>query len=368
MSTFLLFALACAPAPTRRVAVPAPATEAAFVPAEARLAAGDPSDLRGASPHDGPTRLPTAVAESRGEGPIVMAPVPLRDGVALLSPNRLRVIGPDGQERWSRQAHPAGPPLATEDGLAFAEEGGGVSIYSLGQGALKASFSGGAGGAEGGPVRLNDELAWADGAGTVHGQTGWSVALPAKAAGGLCSDGRRAYVSTVDGHVTALTHKGQDWQATVPGTPVGHPVTDGDRVVVAWQDRGGGGLSAFSALDGALRWTSPLVQTPLTPPTLGEALYVPVKGGEIVALDLESGQQRWTAALGSPVTSRPAASRTGLYVGDLDGRLHRLDKDDGGLIWTLELNLPIEASPTLLPGALLVGLADGRLLTLRENP
>ncbi len=95
---------------------------------------------------------------------------------------------------------------------------------------------------------------------------------------------------------------------------------------------------------------------------------MPVKGGEIVALDLESGQQRWTAALGSPVTSRPAASRTGLYVGDLDGRLHRLDKDDGGLIWTLELNLPIEASPTLLPGALLVGLADGRLLTLRENP
>jgi hypothetical protein len=41
-------------------------------------------------------------------------------------------------------------------------------LYSLGQGALKASFSGGAGGAEGGPVRLNDELAWADRAGTVH--------------------------------------------------------------------------------------------------------------------------------------------------------------------------------------------------------
>jgi outer membrane protein assembly factor BamB len=72
--------------------------------------------------------------------------------------------------------------------------------------------------------------------------------------------------------------------------------------------------------------------------------------------------------VGSALTSRPTASRTGLYVGDLDGRLHRLDKDDGGLIWTLELSLPIEASPTLLPGALLVGLADGRLLTLRETP
>ncbi len=368
MSTLLLFALACAPAPTRRVAVPAPATEAAFVPAEARLEAGDPSDQRGASPHDGPTRLPTVVAESRGEGPIDMPPVVLRDGFALVSPNRLRVIGADGQERWSRQARLAGPPLVTEDGLAVAEEGGGVSLYSLGQGALKASFSGGAGGAEGGPVRLNDELAWADRAGTVQGQTGWSVALSDKTAGGLCSDGRRAYVSTVDGRLSALTHKGLEWQATVPGKPVGHPVTDGDRVVVAWQDRGGGGVSAFSAVDGALRWTSPLVQTPLTPPTLGEALYVPVKGGEIVALDLSTGQQRWTAAVGSAITSRPTASRTGLYVGDLDGRLHRLDKDDGGLIWTLELSLPIEASPTLLPGALLVGLADGRLLTLRETP
>jgi len=302
------------------VAVPAPATEAAFVPAEARLEAGDPSDQRGASPHDGPTRLPTVVAESRGEGPIDMPPVVLRDGFALVSPNRLRVIGADGQERWSRQARLAGPPLVTEDGLAVAEEGGGVSLYSLGQGALKASFSGGAGGAEGGPVRLNDELAWADRAGTVQGQTGWSVALSDKTAGGLCSDGRRAYVSTVDGRLAALTR------------------------------------------------TSPLVQTPLTPPTLGEALYVPVKGGEIVALDLSTGQQRWTAAVGSALTSRPTASRTGLYVGDLDGRLHRLDKDDGGLIWTLELSLPIEASPTLLPGALLVGLADGRLLTLRETP
>ena len=322
------------------------------MPAEARLLPHRPSSRAGGSPHDGPIGAPRVVSAWAGEGPVHEEPVDVDGATLIVAERRLRLVGPDGVERWSRIEESAGPALYEDQQLAVALAAGGVQQLSASRGEVKRSLEGGAA-AIGGPLLLNGELAWVDEAG----------GRPT----GLCADEERIFVALADGHLAATAPRGRLWTSPLPGAPVGHPITDGGVVYVAWRDGSGGGLSAFGAHDGEKLWTGLLAAAPSTPPTLGEALYLGLRGGAVAAISTDGGILRWTAELGAEVSARPAVSRTGLYVGDGDGRLHRLDKDDGGLIFTVELPAPVAATPLLRPGALQVALTDGQLLTLREG-
>jgi outer membrane protein assembly factor BamB len=154
------------------------------------------------------------------------------------------------------------------------------------------------------------------------------------------------------------------------------------------------------------RWTVPFPTAPAAPPGFDEhAAYVPLKGGELVAVALERGAVRWKVELVTGFT--PATGdgfvfaagdglvlafeeRTGatawrtpvggelagpvyfdaglLIVTKADGELVTLRAQDGSVRWRQAIGAPLAVAPSAAGDRLYVGLQDGRVLALnREN-
>jgi outer membrane protein assembly factor BamB len=157
---------------------------------------------------------------------------------------------------------------------------------------------------------------------------------------------------------------------------------------------------ALIALDP--RWTVPFPTAPAAPPGFDEqAAYVPLKGGELVAITLERGEVRWKVDLATAFT--PATGdglvfaagdavvlafeeRTGaaawktpvggalagpahfdaglLIVTKTDGELIALRAQDGTVVWRQPIGSPLAVAPSAAGDRLYAGLQDGRVLAL----
>jgi outer membrane protein assembly factor BamB len=91
-------------------------------------------------------------------------------------------------------------------------------------------------------------------------------------------------------------------------------------------------------------------------------VYVGSQSGELLALELETGELRWkyqaTEAIGE---SSPAVSDGVVYVGDLAGVLHAVEVKSGAGLWTFESEAEIRSSPVVVDGKVLFGSYDGHL-------
>jgi len=153
------------------------------------------------------------------------------------------------------------------------------------------------------------------------------------------------------------------------------------------------------------RWTVPFDTAPAALPGYDEhTAYVPLKGGELIAVSLEDGRVRWKVELETAFT--PATGdgfafaardslvmafedRTGatawrtLVGGELagpvyfdagllvatksDGELVALRGQDGGVVWRQALGAPLAVRPSAFGDRLYVGLNDGRVLALNRE-
>ncbi|MGD9904636.1 MAG: PQQ-binding-like beta-propeller repeat protein [Vicinamibacterales bacterium] len=159
-------------------------------------------------------------------------------------------------------------------------------------------------------------------------------------------------------------------------------------------------LAAGGTLD--LRWVSADGQAAAAPPALdADTAYVPMRGGRLVAFDLDSGRVRWAvaaetgwapavgdgrvfaaladgmraydAATGRVLWQRPLPAPaaappywdTGWLVVSLEnGALAALRAADGETLWTATLGAPLQTAPAPALDALYLGLADGRVVAL----
>jgi outer membrane protein assembly factor BamB len=90
-----------------------------------------------------------------------------------------------------------------------------------------------------------------------------------------------------------------------------------------------GGPDRLLALDP--RWTISLTSPPAAAPGFDQQLaYVPLKGGEILAIDLDRGRVAWTVPL---TTTSPPATGDGMVFVAVDGALAALEQRTGATVW-----------------------------------
>jgi outer membrane protein assembly factor BamB len=98
---------------------------------------------------------------------------------------------------------------------------------------------------------------------------------------------------------------------------------------------------------------------------VGGTVYVGSQKGELVALDLASGRERWKYATGSQIgESSPAVSGGAVYVGDLGGTVHAVSARTGQRLWAFKTGTEVKSSPVVTAGKVLIGSYDQHLYCL----
>src|SRR6266568_1406929 len=89
-------------------------------------------------------------------------------------------------------------------------------------------------------------------------------------------------------------------------------------------------------------------------------------GGELLALDLETGKLRWRYSVeGEGIgESSPFVADGIVYVGDLKGNVHAVGAADGKRLWAFKTGGEVKASPVVVDGKVIVGSYDQHLYAL----
>ncbi|MBC8948339.1 MULTISPECIES: outer membrane protein assembly factor BamB [Xenorhabdus] len=243
-----------------------------------------------------------------------------------------------------------------------------------------------------------------------------SSRLPALLSGGLTVSGDRLYVGTEKAKIIALdaTNGKVEWESTVAGEALSRPVvsdgfvlihtgngmlqalheTDGN---IAWSVNmdtpslsvrgesapavaygaaivGGdnGRISAVLLSEGQLIWQQRISQVTgsteidrlndvdMTPVISDNVIYAIAYNGNLVAMDMRSGQIIWKRDLGS--VHDMVVTDSNIFIVDQDDRILSLRKSDGVTLWSqndlLHRNL---TAPEMYNGYLVVGDAEGYL-------
>lgn len=102
----------------------------------------------------------------------------------------------------------------------------------------------------------------------------------------------------------------------------------------------------------------------LRPAVDGGRVFVAARDGRVHALDLESGDRRWTTDTEIALGAGPAAGFGLVAVGGSDGMVIALDAGDGSVRWQAQLSGEVLASPALTARAVLVRTVDGYMRAL----
>jgi outer membrane protein assembly factor BamB len=179
------------------------------------------------------------------------------------------------------------------------------------------------------------------------------------------------------------------WQQGAKTWHVDAPVAvNGNQVLVAssYLDQEKSGLRAILSLDAATgdkQWETPLDQNPWAGATVigdlavcgtsnirYEPKDIPKARGLLVALDLKTGDKKWTKKLPGGVVSSVAASGNVVLSSCTDGKVRASDLSSGDEKWSYAASGPLFAGPAVAGGVVYAGdltgvvhainLADGK--------
>ena len=358
---------ACAPRATthRRVITdslpsdPGPASELETPESFSRSSGARNQDVRG------PAGTPRVLWRTDLGTPLVHDLVPWNDVVYTTGGGEVFCIRADGAECWRSAANAVGGLAVRAAGLDVPTSEGSMLHLSLADGSLLTTYDAG-GVISGSPVVLAEELVWVTTDGRVVAETDWAVSASDSSVGTAAADEQHLYFGTQTGELVATSRAQTRWRAVLPGPMVGGVIAASGLVFAAYTSEDGlkGGVTALSAVDGAVVWRMPLSDIPAAGPALGTVLVVADRRGEVVGFDPQTGDVVWTIEVGGAPTTAPTFGLYGLYLGNADGRLHRFDPDDGGEVWSIQLGATPSAAPAVLSGLVIVGLSDGSLVAV----
>lgn len=142
------------------------------------------------------------------------------------------------------------------------------------------------------------------------------------------ADDERLYVMTGDVMHALLIATGEEVWRVETGTLTAPPVVQSGWVIVAVA----GSIAAFRASDGTLVWRKNVGTVERRPAIDGDVLFVPVLEGSVVALNLQTGEDRWSTPLGGE-PGDPLAIGGKVYVASQDKRFYAIDASDGEVEW-----------------------------------
>lgn len=145
------------------------------------------------------------------------------------------------------------------------------------------------------------------------------------------------------------------------------PLPAGDRVYVP-----GPQLTVLGAANGSVVRTYDAQVYSNTRPALAEGtLYYAAGVGEtLVALDLDSGEPRWTTRVtGYEITASPTVGSRHIYVGTVGGTVEAFDRETGEAVWTVTLDdrFGLDTSPVVVGDTVYVGPAPFHVYALAEG-
>ena len=150
------------------------------------------------------------------------------------------------------------------------------------------------------------------------------------------------------------------WVVTFESTPVATPGYDATSAYIPLKD---GQLVAVNLDRGTIRWRRNIA-TALTPAT-GDGLVFVVTKDTIEAREAQAGNVRWQAPLPGGAAI-PLAYDTGwLLASTPAGDLVAMRASDGKPVWTRQLGAPLSGAPGPALDRLYLPLADHRLVSVR---
>jgi outer membrane protein assembly factor BamB len=149
------------------------------------------------------------------------------------------------------------------------------------------------------------------------------------------------------------------WVATFDGSPAAMPAFDERSAFVALR---GGPLVAIDLDRGTQRWRVDLIVD--FTPAVGKGRVFVAADSAIVALDAASGKTIWRTPLADALGA-PLYWDTGwLIASTKGGELAAFRAEDGEIVWRKTLGVPVGANPVAALDGLYLGLADGRVICL----
>ena len=192
------------------------------------------------------------------------------------------------------------------------------------------------------------------------------------------------YAGTLDGRVVALNATSEEvqWsrpigterssgmscgQSSVSSAIYATPVVDGDLVYIGTY---GGQVYALTIDRGTERWIHPrtgsigaIVGGPVI---ANETIYISSSDGRVYALAMAHGDEKWKSQrLADKLWTGPTAAGDTLYVSTFDGHIYALSAETGGLLdWSFESEAGFASSPVIREGTIYVGSFDNNLYAI----
>lgn len=232
---------------------------------------------------------------------------------------------------------------------------------------------------------FNLALVLAGGAGApVHAQSGtqlWSRTVSGAVWAPLAHHGGRLYFGSDDSTFYALDLREGEvgWRFDTGGIIRSGAVVAGGLVLFASDD---GYLYALEEATGSEVWRfdlasgdlSRVLPSPDPPyeydwahstPTVRDGLvYVGSATGELYAVDLGSGEERWRFESGGKIRSSPTVDGGNVYVGSWDGHVYALNAADGSLRWGFDTGGIVQGATTVGEGRVFAGSRSAAVFAL----
>lgn len=195
----------------------------------------------------------------------------------------------------------------------------------------------------------------------LDGAVRWKTELGGETAGpAVVADGR-VYCATTEGGLYAVEADDGTVAWRRPGSPVvGPPAVGSGGVFVA----SASGVSAYRR-DGSHRWTTRGVTAPAAASdgvvvSDGRVYAAAGDGAALVALDGDTGAERWRVAMDGDIRA-PVVTGETVYAQDAAGGLRALRAADGSKRWSTRQSLRARSAIAVGDGGLFVGTEAGLL-------
>jgi outer membrane protein assembly factor BamB len=198
--------------------------------------------------------------------------------------------------------------------------------------------------------------------------------------GGLAADGGKIYAATGFGSVLALdAGSGQVLWSKMFAIPIREAPTAAEgRVFVVNAESE---LLCLNGSDGSQFWgqkglpENAALMTSASPAVAGNLVFAPFTSGEITAVDIKTGQQKWTdsltkhsvntSATAIGEAARPVVDRDAVFAMSRGGQLIATSRDKGQRLWTREIQG--SQTPWVAGDTVFVVDAVGKLIALTRK-
>jgi outer membrane protein assembly factor BamB len=172
------------------------------------------------------------------------------------------------------------------------------------------------------------------------------------------------------------------WKTATAGRVRAQPALNGDTLIVPSDD---GKLYALKTADGRVVWSVEIDPKPVarslpsadgqsqwdyaaaSPLVVGDLILVGSASGDFLALELQTGRERWRCRSGAPIRAQAAVCAGRVVFGNWAGRLYALNISSGTQAWQFNARMPVVSRPAVSGQDVVVGSRYSYLWSIDAN-